>query len=89
VLFFYSFFFSVKLDGCILGKNTQVGTKAVLSRCVTQAGYEVSAGGKSQRIKMCIHRWLSLYTTEILKGEKLEISNWMATPDGTDETETD
>jgi len=88
MLFFLNFS-SVKLDGCILGKNTQVGTKAVLSRCVTQAGYEVAAGGKPQHIKICIHRWPSLYTTEILKGEKLEISNWMATPDGTDETETD
>ena len=34
-----------KLDGCILGKNTKIGTKAELSRCVTQAGYEVDAGG--------------------------------------------
>lgn len=38
--------FRVKLEGCILGKNTKVGSKAELSRCITQAGYEVSAGGK-------------------------------------------
>lgn len=38
---------SAKLDGCILGTNTKVGAKAELSRCVTQAGYEVGAGGKS------------------------------------------
>jgi len=51
-----------KLDGCLLGKNTQIGPKAELTRCVTQAGYEVNAG-------------------EIVKGEKLEVSDWMATPD--------
>lgn len=38
---------SAKLDGCILGKNTKVGEKSELSRCVTQAGYEVDAGGAS------------------------------------------
>jgi len=35
-----------KLEGCILGKNTKVGSKADVVRCVTQAGYEISAGGK-------------------------------------------
>jgi ADP-glucose pyrophosphorylase len=35
----------VKLDSCILGKNTQVGSKAELTRCITQAGYEINAGG--------------------------------------------
>lgn len=35
-----------KLDGSILGKNTKVGAKAELQRCVTQAGYEVAAGGE-------------------------------------------
>lgn len=37
---------SAKIDGCILGKNTKVGAKAELTRCVTQAGYEVAAAGK-------------------------------------------
>jgi translation initiation factor eIF-2B subunit gamma len=36
---------SVKLENCVLGKNTKVGTKAELVRCVTQAGFEVEAGG--------------------------------------------
>jgi ADP-glucose pyrophosphorylase len=35
-----------KLEGCILGKNTKVGSKADVVRCITQAGYEISAGGK-------------------------------------------
>ena len=35
----------VKLDNCILGKNTQVGSRAELTRCITQAGYEINAGG--------------------------------------------
>ena len=34
-----------KLDGSILGKNTKVGTKSELIRCITQAGYEVVPGG--------------------------------------------
>ena len=38
--------YRAKLEGCILGKNTKVGAKAELSRCVTQAGYEVDAGGR-------------------------------------------
>lgn len=38
-------FVSAKIDGCVLGKNTKIGLKAELFRCVTQAGYEVSAGG--------------------------------------------
>lgn len=36
-----------KLDGCILGRGTKVGAKAELKQCVTQAGYEVDAGGES------------------------------------------
>ncbi|KAF8894888.1 UDP-3-O-glucosamine N-acyltransferase [Gymnopilus junonius] len=51
-----------KLENCILGKSTRVGAKAELTKCVTQAGYEVSGG-------------------EVAKGEKLEVSDWMATPD--------
>lgn len=35
-----------KLEGCILGGSTKVGAKAELSRCVTQAGFEVDAGGE-------------------------------------------
>jgi hypothetical protein len=34
-----------KLEGCILGGNTKVGAKAELSKCVTQAGFEVDSGG--------------------------------------------
>lgn len=42
---FLSDFSRAKLDGCILGKNTKVRTKSELSRCVTQAGYEIGPGG--------------------------------------------
>jgi len=38
--------FSAKLEGCILGRNTKVGAKAELVRSLTQAGYEVDAGGE-------------------------------------------
>jgi hypothetical protein len=37
--------FSAKLEGCILGRYTRVGTKAELVRTLTQAGYEVDTGG--------------------------------------------
>ena len=37
---------SAKLEGCILGRNTKVGAKAELVRSLTQAGYEVDAGGE-------------------------------------------
>jgi translation initiation factor eIF-2B subunit gamma len=36
---------SAKLEACILGRNTKVGAKAELLRSLTQAGYEVDAGG--------------------------------------------
>jgi hypothetical protein len=40
---------SAKLEGCILGSNTKVGAKAELVRSLTQAGYELNAGGESVR----------------------------------------
>ncbi|KAJ3562794.1 hypothetical protein NP233_g9353 [Leucocoprinus birnbaumii] len=42
-----------KIDGSVLGKNTKIGSKAELTRCVTQAGYEVSAGDvvKNERLE--------------------------------------
>lgn len=39
-----------KLEGCILGAYTKVGAKADLSRCITQPGYDVAAGGEPLRI---------------------------------------
>ena len=38
--------YRAKLEGCILGGSTKVGAKADLSKCVTQAGFEVDAGGE-------------------------------------------
>ncbi|KAJ6557193.1 UDP-3-O-glucosamine N-acyltransferase [Mycena sp. CBHHK59/15] len=46
-----------KLDGSILGKNTKVGAKAELVRCVTQAGYEVNAGETVKNEKLEISDW--------------------------------
>ncbi|KAJ6586808.1 UDP-3-O-glucosamine N-acyltransferase [Mycena vulgaris] len=46
-----------KLDGCILGKNTKVGVKAELVRCVTQAGYEVNPGESVKNEKLEISDW--------------------------------
>jgi len=47
----------VKIDGCVLGKNTKIGLKAELFRCVTQAGYEVSAGDTIKNEKLETTDW--------------------------------
>ena len=47
----------VKLDGCILGKNTRVGAKAELTKCLTQAGYEVEAGGTFKHERLEVSDW--------------------------------
>ncbi|KAF8831672.1 hypothetical protein HHX47_DHR1000401 [Lentinula edodes] len=52
-----SILFSAKIDGCILGKNTKVGTKAELTRCVTQAGYEVGSGETFKNEKLDVSDW--------------------------------
>ncbi|KAJ7590952.1 UDP-3-O-glucosamine N-acyltransferase [Mycena floridula] len=59
-----------KLDGCILGTNTKIGAKAELTRCVTQAGYEVATG-------------------ETVKNERLEISDWTAGGEDSEEESDD
>ncbi|KAJ7502721.1 UDP-3-O-glucosamine N-acyltransferase [Mycena galericulata] len=46
-----------KLDGSILGKNTKVGAKAELVRCVTQAGFEVNPGETVKNEKLEISDW--------------------------------
>jgi hypothetical protein len=50
---------SAKLEGCILGRNTKVGAKAELVRNLTQAGYEVDAGGEGFLDSACsVFRYL-------------------------------
>jgi len=46
-----------KLEGSVLGKNTRVGVKAELLRCVTQAGYEVNPGESVKNEKLEISDW--------------------------------
>jgi len=46
-----------KVDGCVLGKNTHIGGKAELTRCVTQAGFEVEAGGAYKQEKLEASDW--------------------------------
>ncbi|KAH9937728.1 UDP-3-O-glucosamine N-acyltransferase [Amylocystis lapponica] len=46
-----------KLEGSILGKNTKVGPKAELIRCVTQSGYEVGAGETYRNEKLETSDW--------------------------------
>ncbi|KAJ3728760.1 UDP-3-O-glucosamine N-acyltransferase [Lentinula raphanica] len=46
-----------QIVGSILGKNTKVGEKAQLTRCVTQAGYEVSSGESFKNEKLDVSDW--------------------------------
>lgn len=80
-----------KLDGCILGINTKVGAKAELSRCVTQAGYEVDAGGSYNQFPsrdcMCLHVGIQL--SETFRNDKLEVADWTAAQGSSDDDEVD
>ncbi|TRM69639.1 nucleotide-diphospho-sugar transferase [Schizophyllum amplum] len=49
-----------KLEGSILGKNTKVGAKADVSKCVTQAGYEVPAGETVKNEKLDVSDWTAV-----------------------------
>lgn len=66
------------MDGCILGKNTKVGEKSELSRCVTQAGYEVDAGGIMDLLAFCSTFSDSGTGTGNYRNEKLDVSDWTA-----------
>ncbi|KAG8213855.1 UDP-3-O-glucosamine N-acyltransferase [Butyriboletus roseoflavus] len=46
-----------KLEGSILGRNTRVGSKAELVRCVTQGGYEVRDNESYRNEKLDISDW--------------------------------
>ena len=55
----FFFFDSAKLDSCILGKNTKVGAKAELVRCITQAGFEIKPGATLKNEKLESSDWAS------------------------------
>lgn len=77
------FCYRAKLEGCILGKSTKVGAKAELSRCVTQAGYQVDVGGEFNKLPVVVlHSPLENQhsVTETYKNEKLDLSDWTAAP---------
>jgi len=46
-----------KLEGSILGRNTRVGSKAELVRCVTQGGYEVKENESYRNEKLDVSDW--------------------------------
>ncbi|KAH0827789.1 UDP-3-O-glucosamine N-acyltransferase [Lanmaoa asiatica] len=46
-----------KIEGSILGRNTRVGSKAELVRCVTQGGYEVKENESYRNEKLDISDW--------------------------------
>lgn len=76
-----------------------MGAKAELKQCVTQAGYEVDAGGKLfRRSPQERHHLTWVCIIETFKNEKLEISDWAAASEqsstseddtGTDESESE
>ncbi|EKM80890.1 hypothetical protein AGABI1DRAFT_37002 [Agaricus bisporus var. burnettii JB137-S8] len=53
-----------RVDGCVLGINTKIGTRAELSRCVTQAGYEVSPEDKIKNEKLEVTDWTAAHDSE-------------------------
>lgn len=69
---------SARVDGCVLGINTKIGTRAELSRCVTQAGYEVSPEGSQQFYTILF--WAN-FPGDKIKNEKLEVTDWTAAHD--------
>ncbi|KAF8993727.1 UDP-3-O-glucosamine N-acyltransferase [Cyathus striatus] len=67
---------SAKLDSCILGKNTKIGAKTELSRCVTQAGYDVGPGETVKGEKLDVSDWTAQQSdSDSLKGEDDENSD--------------
>jgi translation initiation factor eIF-2B subunit gamma len=63
----------------VLGKNTKIGLKAELFRCVTQAGYEVNAGGLLYSNLIVLLAKLSSFSflfLDTIKNEKLETTDW-------------
>ncbi|KAF6762943.1 nucleotide-diphospho-sugar transferase [Ephemerocybe angulata] len=46
-----------KLDGSILGKNTKVGSKAEMTRCISCPGFEVNGGDTLKGEKLDISDW--------------------------------
>ena len=67
-----------KLEGCILGGSTKVGVKAELLKCVTQAGFEVDAGGRFLYIVKgpSTDDRSRQFDTGNYRNAKLEISDW-------------
>ncbi|KAJ3476857.1 hypothetical protein NLI96_g10872 [Meripilus lineatus] len=53
-----------KIDSCILGASTKIGSKAELSRCVTQSGYEVTAGESYKNERLEISDWTAASQSE-------------------------
>lgn len=78
-----------KLEGCIFGKNTKVGSKAEVVRCITQAGYEISAGGERIPPALPCHGLIWFSYAENVKNEKLDVSDWTAALDETEDDESD
>ena len=75
-----------KLEGCILGRNTKVGSKTQLIKCITQSGYEVADNGKQHFVVVGdTNQFTGI--TETYKHEKLDISDWTAAPDSEEDLE--
>ena len=70
-----------------MGKGTKVGEKAELSKCVTQCGYEVAAGGMSPCPSFA-HNSL-IRQIETVRNEKLDVSDWTAAQTSEDDDEDD
>jgi len=60
-----------KIDGCILSRYTRVGEKAELTKCQSQAGYEVEAEERFKGERLEINNWAEGSSEEEYDEESL------------------
>ncbi|KAF9562805.1 UDP-3-O-glucosamine N-acyltransferase [Agrocybe pediades] len=76
---------------CIIGKMVKITSCVLLDHCVIEDGAKLDncilgkntqVGSRAELTKCVTQAGYEVAAGEIVKGEKLEVSDWMATPDG-------
>jgi len=79
---------------CIIGKMVKINSCVLLDHCVIEEGAKLEGcilgrntqvGSKAELTRCVTQAGYEVGSGEMIKGEKLEVSNWMATPDGMDD----
>ncbi|PPQ89533.1 hypothetical protein CVT25_012205 [Psilocybe cyanescens] len=71
----------VKITGCVLLDHCIIEDGAKLDNCIL--GKNTQVGVKAELIRCVTQAGYEVNAGETVKGEKLEVSDWMATPDTT------